>query len=73
MSQKVCSSRRAVLFSEGGNIRLHAGPEGARMVIVSGKPLHEPVAWGGPIVMNTDEEVREAFMELEEGTFIRHG
>ena len=35
-------ARRAVLFSEGGNIRLHAGPEGARMVIVSGKPLHEP-------------------------------
>lgn len=51
----------------------HAGPEGARMVIVSGKPLREPVAWGGPIVMNTEEELRNAFMELEEGTFIRHG
>ena len=66
-------ARRAVLFSEGDKIHLHAGPEGARMVIVSGKPLREPVAWGGPIVMNTDEELRNAFMELEEGTFIRHG
>ena len=66
-------ARRAVLFSDGDKIHLHAGPEGARMVIVSGKPLREPVAWGGPIVMNTDEELRNAFMELEEGTFIRHG
>ena len=51
-------ARRAVLFSDGDKIHLHAGPEGARMVIVSGKPLREPVAWGGPIVMNTDEELR---------------
>lgn len=66
-------ARRAILFEDGDNIHLQAGPEGARMVIVSGKPLNEPVAWGGPIVMNTEEELRNAFMELEEGTFIRHG
>lgn len=48
-------------------------PEGARMVIVSGKPLREPWHGEAPFVMNTDEELRNAFMELEEGTFIRHG
>ena len=66
-------ARSAVLVSDGDRVRLQAGPEGARLVMVSGKPLREPVAWGGPIEMNTDEELRQAFMELEEGTFIRHG
>lgn len=49
-----------------------AGPEGARFLLVAGVPLREPVAWGGPIVMNTDEELDEAFRELDKGTFIRH-
>jgi hypothetical protein len=48
------------------------GAEGARFLLVSGKPLGEPVAWGGPIVMNTREELATAFRELEEGTFIKH-
>ncbi len=64
--------RRAVLFTEGDTLSL-AAPEtaGARCVLFSGAPLKEPVAWGGPIVMNTQEELDTAFRELEEKTFIR--
>lgn len=65
-------ARRAVLFTPGDTLQLTGGPEGARLVLVSGHPLHEPVAWGGPIVMNTESEVRQAFQELEDGTFLRH-
>lgn len=65
-------ARHAVLFGEGGRLTLVGGNENSRLVVVSGKPLHEPVAWGGPIVMNTDDELREAFFELEDGTFIKH-
>ena len=43
-----------------------------RFLFFSGKPLREPVAWGGPIVMNTQEELRQAFAELDNNTFIRH-
>lgn len=49
-----------------------AGPEGARFFLLAAKPLREPVAWGGPIVMNTDEELNEAFRELDNNTFIKH-
>lgn len=66
-------ARHAVLFSNGDEINVFAGPEGARFVLVSGMPLRESVAWGGPIVMNTEEELVRAFQELEDGTFIRHG
>lgn len=65
-------ARRAVLFGPGDTLSLTGGPEGARLVLVSGRPLREPVAWGGPIVMNTESEVRQAFQELEDGTFLRH-
>ena len=66
-------AKRAVLLSAGDNVQVRTETEGARLVLVSGPPLHEPVAWGGPIVMNTEDELRHAFMELEEGTFIKHG
>jgi redox-sensitive bicupin YhaK (pirin superfamily) len=62
-----------VLFDRGDEIVVHAGPEGIRFLLVSGKPLEEPVAWYGPIVMNTDAELRQAVSELQNGTFIRHG
>lgn len=65
-------ARRAFLFSPGTDIVMKAGSQGARLVLVSGTPLGEPVAWGGPIVMNTRAELRTAFEELEEGTFIKH-
>ena len=50
---------------------VQAGDDGVRFLLVSGKPLEEPVAWYGPIVMNTQQELRQAFRELQEGTFIR--
>lgn len=50
---------------------VQAGEEGIRFLLVSGKPLEEPVAWYGPIVMNTQEELRKAFHELEKGTFLQ--
>ncbi|HOG24913.1 MAG TPA: pirin family protein [Bacteroidales bacterium] len=49
-----------------------SGAEGARFLVIAGKPLKEPVSWGGPIVMNTKEELELAFRELDEGTFIKH-
>ena len=61
-----------VLFDRGDEIVVQAGPEGIRFLLVSGKPLEEPVAWHGPIVMNTDEELRQAIAELHNGSFIRH-
>lgn len=53
-------------------VRVKAGPGGARFLLVAARPLKEPVAWGGPIVMNTEEELNEAFRELDERTFIKH-
>jgi redox-sensitive bicupin YhaK (pirin superfamily) len=61
-----------VLFDRGDEIVVQAGPEGIRFLLVSGQPLEEPVAWQGPIVMNTQAELRQAWNELQDGTFIRH-
>ena len=72
-AQTPVNSRQAILFSPGDSLTLTGGAEPARLVVVAGKPLHEPVAWGGPIVMNTDEELKKAFFELEDGTFIKNG
>ncbi|MGH9429723.1 MAG: pirin-like C-terminal cupin domain-containing protein, partial [Terriglobia bacterium] len=51
---------------------VQAGPSGIRFLLVSGKPIEEPVAWYGPIVMNTQEQLRQAYDELNNGTFIKH-
>jgi redox-sensitive bicupin YhaK (pirin superfamily) len=61
-----------VLFDSGDEIVVQAGPEGIRFLLVSGKPLEEPVAWYGPIVMNTQAELNQAMRELQDGSFIRH-
>jgi redox-sensitive bicupin YhaK (pirin superfamily) len=61
-----------VLFDSGDEIAVQAGEEGIRFLLVSGKPIEEPVAWYGPIVMNTQEELRRAIGELRTGTFIKH-
>ena len=61
-----------VLFDRGDEIVVQAGPDGIRFLLVSGKPLEEPVAWYGPIVMNTQAELREAMSELQDGSFIHH-
>ena len=51
---------------------VQAGDEGIRFLLVSGKPIEEPVAWYGPIVMNTQEQLRQAISELQSGGFIKH-
>jgi redox-sensitive bicupin YhaK (pirin superfamily) len=61
-----------VLFDRGDEMVVQAGDEGIRFLLVSGRPLDEPVAWYGPIVMNTEDELRQAVAELRAGTFIRH-
>jgi hypothetical protein len=64
-------NRSLVLFERGDDVTVQAGEEGIRFLLISGKPLEEPVAWYGPIVMNTQEQLRAAFQELEQGTFLR--
>ena len=65
------SNRSLVLFDRGDEVSVRAGDEGIRFLLISGKPLEEPVAWQGPIVMNTREELRRAYAELRDGTFIK--
>ncbi len=64
-------NRSLLLFDQGDEVVVQAGEEGVRFLLVSGKPLEEPVAWYGPIVMNTQEELQNAFRELQEGTFLK--
>jgi hypothetical protein len=64
-------NRSLVLFDRGDDVVVQAGDEGIRFLLVSGKPIEEPVAWHGPIVMNTREEIRQAMEDLQRGTFIR--
>ena len=66
------SNHSLVLFDRGDEIAVQAGDEGIRFLLVSGKPIEEPVAWYGPIVMNTQEELQQAMTELQSGTFIKH-
>ncbi len=61
----------AVLFEDGDQITVTTQGEGVRFLFISGRPLHEPVAWYGPIVMNSEEELRTAFEEYQDGTFIK--
>lgn len=66
-------SKSAVLFGKGDTIAVSSPPDTAlRFIYFSGEPLHEPIAWGGPIVMNTRSELNLAFDELDRGTFIKH-
>lgn len=65
-------NRSLVIFDRGDEVTVQSGEDGIRFLMVSGKPLEEPVAWRGPIVMNTEEEIRQAYLELHEGTFIKH-
>jgi redox-sensitive bicupin YhaK (pirin superfamily) len=60
-----------VLFDQGDEVEVQAGEDGIRFLLVSGKPLQEPVAWYGPIVMNTQEELQQAYAELQQGNFLR--
>ena len=71
-SDPAAGNRSLVLFDRGDEVTLQAGEEGMRFLLVSGQPFEEPVAWQGPIVMNTREQLRQAFEELEKGTFLNH-
>ena len=67
------TNRSLVLFDSGDEVTVLAGEKGIRFLLVSGKPIEEPVAWYGPIVMNTRQELAQAISELRDGTFIRDG
>jgi redox-sensitive bicupin YhaK (pirin superfamily) len=67
------ANRSLVLFDRGDDVTVQAGDQGIRFLLVSGKPIEEPVAWYGPIVMNTEEELRVAMAEMRNGTFIKTG
>ena len=64
-------NRSLILFGTGDEVTVEAGEEGIRFLLVSGRPLQEPVAWYGPIVMNTQEQLQKAFEELQKGTFLK--
>jgi quercetin 2,3-dioxygenase len=66
-------NRSLLLFDRGDEVTVQAGEQGIRFLLVSGKPIEEPVAWYGPIVMNTEDELRVAVAEMRAGTFIKHG
>ena len=68
----VADNRSLIVFDAGDEVTVQAGDQGIRFLLVSGKPLQEPIAWHGPIVMNTKEELRQAFEEYRGGTFLKH-
>jgi hypothetical protein len=66
-------NRSLVVFGSGDEVTVQAGDEGVRFLLVSGRPIKEPVAWYGPIVMNTQDQIRQAIAELNSGAFIKEG
>lgn len=71
--EKMIGIENLVLFTDGEGIKIATDEEKVRFLLISGKPIGEPVAWHGPIVMNSREELRIAFEEYNNGTFIKHG
>jgi len=69
--ERLIGDGHLVFFSDGDQVAVATETEGVRFLLISGKPIGEPIAWYGPIVMNTQEELRVAFAELERGTFIK--
>jgi redox-sensitive bicupin YhaK (pirin superfamily) len=69
--EKSISRENLVLYSDGENVAIEASEKPLRFLLISGKPIDEPVAWYGPIVMNTEEELKQAFEEYQNGTFIK--
>lgn len=65
------SNETLLLFEDGDHIEITTTDNPVRFLFISGKPLKEPISWRGPVVMNSDEEIAQAFAELDEGTFIR--
>jgi len=71
VSRAPVGDRSLVLFSSGDEVVVNAGEQGIRFLLISGTPLQEPVAWYGPIVMNTKDELRQALSDLNDGTFVQ--
>lgn len=71
-NDRLIPAKHAVLFDEAGDFSVRASEQGIRFILMAGEPLREPIAWGGPIVMNTEEELQLAFEELEAGKFIKN-
>jgi redox-sensitive bicupin YhaK (pirin superfamily) len=71
-SDESIGDRYLVSYGDGDAVSISAAESEVRFLLVSGKPIREPIAWNGPIVMNTEEELQHAFEELEKGTFIKH-
>jgi redox-sensitive bicupin YhaK (pirin superfamily) len=67
---EAAGDRSLIVFDRGDEVVVQAGEEGIRFLLVSGQPLEEPVAWYGPIVMNTQAEIQQAIAELRGGTFL---
>lgn len=63
--------KHALLFTQGNIFKAQTTQNGIRFLLLSAKALHEPISWGGPIVMNTQQELELAFQELEKNTFIK--
>lgn len=70
--ERLIGPESLVIFKDGGEVAISTEDEGVRFLLISGKPIKEPVAWQGPIVMNTQEELRIAFEEYQRGTFLKH-
>jgi len=70
--QNLQLSKRALLFNDGDEFLARASQDGLRFLLLHAEPLNEPIAWGGPIVMNTREELDQAFQEITNGTFIKN-
>jgi hypothetical protein len=70
--QETTGNRSLVLFDSGDEVSVQTGDEGIRFLLVSGKPIEEPIAWYGPIVMNTQDELSTAYAELHNNTFIKY-
>jgi redox-sensitive bicupin YhaK (pirin superfamily) len=70
-AQELISEKHAALFEQGDTFYVKASSKGMRILLLAAKPLKEPIAWGGPIVMNTKEELNQAFKEIDDGTFIK--
>ncbi len=66
-------NRTLILFDTGDEFSIRATGNPVRFLLLTGKPLNDPVAWRGPIVMNTQAELETAFREYHEGTFVKHG
>ena len=72
VKDEIVGTEHLVIFKKGNEVLIHTKEKSVRFLLISGKPIGEPVAWRGPIVMNTEEELRIAFNEYNKGTFIKH-